>query len=233
MSIQLARVNRALNNAAGTPWPETFTEKQIAYFATWRSDNEPSPDWSARAAPVFDALRLGCQRGELEHTTTTERVPDPNWRGRPRMVLKTGIQTSETARQRIHPSNTRPQHPPTIEVIRYNIAAAPVARWLEAQDVQPGELLQAWFASQGVGVAAVEVAPPAPAVESAEARGDRRLRMCVDAGLPMGKAAIRRLPDGVGDIAEREGVRRQTFSADVKKALRRKYPETRPSLRAV
>lgn len=164
MSIQLARVNLATRKPAGTPWPKTFTEKQTAYFATWRSDNEPSPDWSARAAPVFDALRLDCQRGELEHTTTTERVPDPNWQGRPRMV-KTGIQTSEPTRQRTYPSNTRPPQPPTIEVTRYNIAAAPLARWLEAQDVQPGELLQAWFKSQGVGVAAVEVAPPAPAAQ--------------------------------------------------------------------
>ena len=142
MSMQLARVNRALNKPDGTPWPETFTVKQIAYFATWRSDNEPRPDWSARAAPLFDFLHIACERGELEHTTTTERVLAPITRPR---LLNTG----------------KPR--PTIEVIRHHIAAAPLARWLEAQDVQPGELLQAWFKSQGVGVAAVEAEAPAPA----------------------------------------------------------------------
>ncbi len=216
MSIQLARVNLAMRKPAGTPWPKTFTAKQIAHFIAWRGD-EPDPNWSARAAPLHHALHIACERGELDHTTTTERVPDPNWQGRPRMVR----------------AGYRPPQPPTIEVTLHNIAAAPVARWLEAQDVQPGELLQAWFTSQGVGVAAVEVAPPAPAVESADEREDRRLQMCIDAGLKMDKEAIRRLPDGVGDIAKLEGVSRQTFSDDVRRALRRKHPETRPQLKAV
>ena len=223
MSIQLVRVNRALRKPVGTPWPENFTPKQAAYFAVWRGD-EPDPHWSARAAPLIDLLTLACQRGELEHTTITERVPDPNWPVRPRIIAK-GYNPYDHPFQR-----DRPPPRPTVEVTRYSIAAAPLAAWLDAQRVRPGELLQAWFEAQGVGVG---VEQPAPAVESAEARGDRRLKMCVDADLPMDKAAIHRLPDGVGDIADREGVSRQTFSADVKKALRRKYPETRPSLRAV
>ena len=82
--------------------------------------------------------------------------------------------------------------------------------------------------------ASEQATPPAPAKkESAVERQDRRLQMCIDADLPMDRAAIRRLPDGVGDIADREGVSRQTFSADVKKALQRKYPKTRPNLKSV
>ena len=130
MSIQLARVNLAMRKPAGTPWPKTFTEKQIAYFATWRGD-EPDPNWSARAAPVFDALRLDCQRGELEHTTITERAPDPNWPVRPRIIAKRGYNPYGPLIQR-----DRQPPRPTVEVTRYSIAAAPLAAWLDAQRVQ-------------------------------------------------------------------------------------------------
>lgn len=59
--------------------------------------------------------------------------------------------------------------------------------------------------------------------ETKEQRQDRRLKACIDAGLPMNtKAALSRLPDGVGDVADREGVTRQTFSTDVKAALMRR-----------
>ena len=67
-------------------------------------------------------------------------------------------------------------------------------------------------------------ATPAPvehATETKEQRQDRRLKACIDAGLPMNtKAALIRLPDGVGDVADREGVTRQAFSTDVKAALK-------------
>lgn len=205
MSIQLHDTfNFRLSFPAGTPWPATCTHSQIAFLLKLA---HPGPTrW-------IDLLALACERGELDHTTNTERMLAPITRPR---LLNTG----------------KPR--PTVEIALHHIAAAHLARWLEAQDVQPGELLQAWFKSQGVGVAAVEmVAPPAPAVESAEAREDRRLKMCVDAGLPMDRAAIHRLPDGVGDIAKLEGVSRQTFSDDVRRALRRKHPETRLQLKAV
>ena len=215
MSIQLARVNIALNRKAGAPWPETFTPYQIAYFAAWRGD-EPDPNLNARAAPLENALRVACHRGELEITATTKRIPKPGPR-----ILSAGI------------GRETPPHP-TVDETLFHIAAAPAARWLSAQDVPPGELLKAWFKSQGVGVAAVEVAPPAPAKkESAVERQDRRLQMCIDDGLVFLPKGIQRLPDGVGKVAEREGVERSTFSEDVKKALQRKYPETRPQLKAV
>ena len=73
---------------------------------------------------------------------------------------------------------------------------------------------------------ATDTAPPAPVVqatETKEQRQDRRLKACIDDGLPMDtKAALSRLPDGVGDVAGREGVTRQAFSTDVKAALKRR-----------
>lgn len=70
--------------------------------------------------------------------------------------------------------------------------------------------------------------PPAPPVvagnapEPKEQRQDRRLHACEKHGLVMPKSYLRRLPDGVGDVADREGVTRQAFSIDVKAALQRR-----------
>ena len=61
------------------------------------------------------------------------------------------------------------------------------------------------------------------ASETKEQRQDRRLQACIEAGLPMdAKAALLRLPDGVGNVADREDVTRQAFSTDVKAALKRR-----------
>ena len=68
--------------------------------------------------------------------------------------------------------------------------------------------------------------PPPVVAESAsetkEQRQDRRLKACIDAGLPMDtKAALLRLPDGVGKVAALENRTRQAFTDDVKAALKR------------
>lgn len=59
--------------------------------------------------------------------------------------------------------------------------------------------------------------------ETKEQRQERRLQACIDAGLPTNtKAALSRLPDGVGVLSKNEWVTRQAFSADVKAALKRR-----------
>lgn len=80
-----------------------------------------------------------------------------------------------------------------------------------------------------------QAAAPAPVADSAssatetkEQRQDRRLQACIDAGLAMdAKAALLRLPDGVGKVAGCEGVTRQAFSSDVKAALKRRESSKR------
>lgn len=70
--------------------------------------------------------------------------------------------------------------------------------------------------------------PPAPPVvtvsasETREQRQNRRLQACEKYGLVMPKSYLSRLPDGVGDVADRESVTRQAFSTDVKAALKRR-----------
>lgn len=69
----------------------------------------------------------------------------------------------------------------------------------------------------------LQAAPEVKAIETKEQRQDRRLKACIDAGLPMDtRAALLRLPDGVGNVADCENVTRQAFSTDVKAALKRR-----------
>lgn len=63
--------------------------------------------------------------------------------------------------------------------------------------------------------------------ESKEQRQDRRLNACEDAGLVMPKSSAGRLPDGVAHIAKSEGIERQSFSTDVKAALKRRESDKR------
>lgn len=68
-----------------------------------------------------------------------------------------------------------------------------------------------------------DTAQPEPQAETKEQRQDRRLQACIDDGLEMlTKGALLRLPDGVGRLADIEGVKRQSFSIDVKAAQKRR-----------
>jgi len=67
--------------------------------------------------------------------------------------------------------------------------------------------------------------------ESKEQREDRRLKACIDAGLTLPPSHHGRLPNGVGALAQTEGISRQAFSADVKAALeRQRTPSTSNSI---
>lgn len=61
-----------------------------------------------------------------------------------------------------------------------------------------------------------------PGAETKTQREDRRLAACENAGLVMPVSHVGRLPDGVGKIAKDEGVKRQTFSDDLRAALKRR-----------
>ena len=70
-------------------------------------------------------------------------------------------------------------------------------------------------------------APKVETPESKEQRQDRRLKACEDAGLVMPALSVGRLPDGIGRIAGLEGVKRQSFTSDVKAALKRREAITK------
>lgn len=97
--------------------------------------------------------------------------------------------------------------------------------WLKTEHIPIGDL-DLWVQQNSSLSRDFDAAPPSPlvpATETKEQRQDRRLKACIDAGLPMdARAALSRLPDGVGDEADREGVTRQAFSTDVKAALKRR-----------
>ena len=64
--------------------------------------------------------------------------------------------------------------------------------------------------------------PVVAASETREQRQDRRLAACEAAGLLMPQSSAGRLPNGVGRVADTEGVTRQAFSIDVKAGLKRR-----------
>lgn len=112
------------------------------------------------------------------------------------------------------------------------IAADNFQTWLKSQGETASEHIAAWFNARcttPAQIAAPEVPQPAPATETKVERQDRRLKMCIDAGLKMPTSAVGRLPDGVGRLAEEEeGVTRQAFTDDVKEALARELERNRP-----
>ena len=57
--------------------------------------------------------------------------------------------------------------------------------------------------------------------DEAEERQSQRYQMCVAAGLAMPTSDYGRMPVGIGEIAIAAGVTRQTFTADVRKHIRR------------
>jgi hypothetical protein len=61
-----------------------------------------------------------------------------------------------------------------------------------------------------------------PQKETIEQRQDHRLQACIDAGLNMNITAVGRMPDGVGEVAKRLGITRQSLTSDVKPALTRR-----------
>ena len=62
-----------------------------------------------------------------------------------------------------------------------------------------------------------------PAQETPAQRQARRYQMCVDAGLVMPTNDYASLPRGVGKLADREGIARQSFSEDLKAHIRRLF----------
>lgn len=114
----------------------------------------------------------------------------------------------------------------TFEQVRHLWARREVYRraaFVYARMIGDEQLIEHYQTPEPEPSEAAEPMDDSNAPETTEQRQDRRLQSCIDAGLPMdAKAALSRLPDGVGIVADREGVTRQAFSADVKAALKRR-----------
>lgn len=144
MSIQLARANFALGKPTATPWFETITPHQITQLLTWTGDTTKKKEQRRDYSLWINVIEAACQRGELASTAVTETKKD----------VFASIWAAYDA------YDAGPQYR---EVTSYHIKPQDAARWLEGQGQPPGELLEAWFKSQGVGVAAV--VQPAPSAQ--------------------------------------------------------------------
>lgn len=161
MSIQLARVNTALKQPVGTPWPETFTPGQIAWLLTWTNDNTKYKEWS-RDCRLWEAMiKDACERGELDHTTATKTIQISEAR-----VVEDGrISLGALGGRFASPRQGYVEPAKTEEITTRHITAQNAARWLEVQQHPPGEMLQAWFKVRGVaaGAQVLELVQPASA----------------------------------------------------------------------
>lgn len=66
-------------------------------------------------------------------------------------------------------------------------------------------------------------AVPRTNIETQCARQARRYQMCLDAGLAMPKDDYSAMPRGIGAVAKREGIKRQSFTEDVKAHIARTF----------
>lgn len=158
---QAGREFTAAEQAEG--WPQTMKPGQLARLQ--RPYKNADRDGRAAAAALRNTLLDACATGELDHTTTTERVisaveadfsPIPlagiasrDWETRGfeaanyehRSFLGGTLRTAYT-----QPAQYK-------DVTRHHITAPAFAAWLTAQGMEPSPHVAAWFKARGVGCA--------------------------------------------------------------------------------
>lgn len=203
--------------AAG--WPESFALHRLAILQ--------SPADNKMANILHHALKDACAAGSLPNAPATVR--------KIAHVQRTVLAPVGFARRDLYGERVREHRTQLVQVTKEvtvgTVTAADFAGWLAAQGETPSEYITAWF--DAVGVTTTEPAEPVAPKESKEERQDRRLQLCIDADLPMNEGALRRMPYGIGEVADMEGVSRQTFTNDVKAALARKIEREREKPRLV
>ena len=200
-------------------WPESFALARLAILQ--------SPDDNKMANILHRALQDAC---------AANLIPSA-----PAIVRKIGhetetyLATGSFVKRNIYGERVLDFRERIVSVMKEvevpAVTAADFAAWLVAQGESPSEHVAGWFAAVGVSADA-KAATPQPAEpeapETTEGRQDRRLQLCLDAGLTMPTSAVGRMPYGIGDVAKQELVSRQAFTADVKAALARKIERERP-----
>lgn len=81
-------------------------------------------------------------------------------------------------------------------------------------------LIQRIFGDQSPAEAAPSAQWDHQGAETTEARRARRYQACIDAKLPLPDNDYAALPRGIGELAKREGITRQSFAEDVKAHIR-------------
>ena len=210
-------------------WPESFALARLAILQ--------SPDDNKMANILHRALQDACAANLIPSAPAIVRKIGHE--------KKTYLETGSFVKRNIYGERVldfRERIVPVMKEVEVPaVTAADFAAWLVAQGERPSEHIAAWFAAVGVSADARAATPqPAEPVatkeekkERQERRQDERLRMCIDAKLKMPTSAVGRMPDGIGKVAEKAGVSRQTFTADVRAALARKIERERPKPRLV
>ena len=103
------------------------------------------------------------------------------------------------------------------EVMGHENASARLAEHLQKE-------VDRWVSEKFAPVAIEPlVLPDSPGKEDAQKRRARRYQMCVDAGLKMPTNDYSHLPKGVGKLATAEGIKRTSFTEDIRAHIRFLY----------
>ena len=214
-------------------WPPALRPMQLASL-----QRPYGGDYDEAGLPLnqamLTALKDACKAGSIEHTKHAHESHEE--RGFPRRkggpiafnTFARALQNELTDTIRITPQAFLP--------------------WLAEQGEQPSEHIVAWAKANGISVPEVPKAAPVqgmaaaqgeaetaalakvaapvqlaivPPAETAAERRDRRFQACLAAGLRFPDTYTNRLPDGVGRVADKEGVSRQAFSKDVREGWQR------------
>lgn len=191
-------------------WPDTWPARlSPAHLARLQAASEPESGrvWHDEIKALRSAIDAAADAGEIPHVIETFRFAPSGYS----YPMFGSAEQQKQARLDACYSKELPA-----------ITASNFTQWLSVQGETPSVHIAAWV--QSTARATARATTPAPVAQpiAREQRQDRRLKACEVAGLVMPKSSIGRLPDGVGNVADLEGVTRQTFSTDVKAALKRR-----------
>ncbi len=99
-------------------------------------------------------------------------------------------------------------HAGSIELVQEHLTS--VVDWFIKHRAQPAP-----------AIAPLQESKHVPPGETAEQRQARRYQACIDAGLTLPDNDYAALPRGIGEVAKKEGIKRQSFAEDVKAHIRR------------
>jgi len=205
-----------LNNVSAAPRP-LEPLKASAQLESESSSDPLGPRWAAwKALPKLELWQCVALSINLE---PTERIKSAMQSGRQQGYRFSNMGAPAEFFERLAFCKQAISTSGILQDSRCPVLLRDVAAFFQSAEFPMPEQLEALLEASAAGAVAT--------VESAEERQDRRLKMCEEDGLVFNQHSLLRLPDGIGKIAEKEGISRQAFGDDVKAALERRFKRQR------
>ncbi len=222
LAYSIAHIGFSKEDLARDNFPASIDCRRIARM------QHPTPFQIRRT--LYNQLIDDCKRGDLQHTETTARVMTVPARNVDPPAIDVGGFPSQFIREGVRYGYTQPGQ--YKDLTSYTVTAQAFAAWMAAQRQTPSEHIAAWFEAMGVNTqpsaATVTTQTLTPEQtndrkETKEQRQTRRYQQGVDAGLAMPTNDYARMPRGIGALAQKEGIKRQSYVEDVKAHINRTF----------